>query len=150
MKYSRRGFLQVSSGATLAALAPGSTPAQNQGAVQAERQLTAQPQPMPNGPPVKFASVGVGIEGSILLRACMTLPNAQCVAACDVYDARHTLAKEIAGQNIATTRDIRQTLADPQIEAIVLAVPDHQHAPLAIAALHAYFLSLAIARRAHG
>ncbi len=137
MKYSRRGFLQVSSGATLAALTPNTAPAQNQQAVQAERQLKEQPAPAPNGPPVKFASVGVGIEGSILLRACMTLPNAQCVAACDVYDARHTLAKEIAGQNIATTRDIKQTLADPQIEAIVLAVPDHQHAPLAIAALHA-------------
>ena len=136
MKYSRRGFLQVSSGATLAAALPHTASAQNQQATQTERRLTA-PEPAPSGPPVKFASVGVGIEGSILLRACMTLPNAQCVAACDVYDARHTLAKEIAGQNIVTTRDIKQILADPQIEAIVLAVPDHQHAPLAIAALHA-------------
>ncbi|MGI4826915.1 MAG: Gfo/Idh/MocA family protein [Janthinobacterium lividum] len=129
--------MQVSSGATLAALAPHTASAQNQQAVQQERQLTNPAQPAPSGPPVKFASVGIGIEGAILLRACMTLPNAQCVAACDVYDARHTLAKEIAGGNIATSRDIKQTLADPQIEAIVLAVPDHQHAPLAIEALHA-------------
>ena len=137
MKYSRRGFLQVSSGATLAALAPHSALAQNQQAVQQEKQLTTPPPAAPNGPPVRFASVGVGIEGSILLRACMQLPNARCVAACDVYDARHTLAKEIAGQDIAVTRDIKQILDDPKIEAIVLAVPDHQHAPLAVAALKA-------------
>ena len=121
----------------MAALTPGPVAAQNQQAAQTERQLTPPPQPAPNGPPVRFASVGVGIEGSILLRACMTLPQAQCVAACDVYDARHTLAKEIAGPGIVTTRNIQQILNDPQIEAIVLAVPDHQHAPLAIAALKA-------------
>ena len=130
--------MQVSSQATLAAaLAPGIASAQNQGAVQQEKGLTTPVQPTPDGPPVRFASVGVGIEGSILLRACMQLPNARCVAACDVYDARHTLAKEIAGQDIVTTRDIKQILDDPKIEAIVLAVPDHQHAPLAVAALKA-------------
>jgi predicted dehydrogenase len=128
VKLSRRSFLQVSGGAALAAATSGASRAE---------QLSTPTQPVPSGPPVRFASVGVGIEGSILLRHCMALPHAQCVAACDVYDARHTLAREIAGQNIVVTREVKQILADPQIEAIVLAVPDHQHAPLAIAALHA-------------
>ena len=128
----------MGSGATLAAALPShAASAQNQQAVQQEKQLTTPTQPALAGPPVRFASVGVGIEGSILLRACMQLPNAHCVAACDVYDARHTLAKEIAGQEIATTRDIQQILDDSKIEAIVLAVPDHQHAPLTVAALKA-------------
>ncbi len=129
MKLSRRSFLQVGGGATLATLAPP--------AFADATQLTTQTQPLPAGAPVRFASIGVGIEGSILLRHCMTLPHAECVAACDVYDARHTLAREIAGPNLVVTRDHKQILADPQVEAIVLAVPDHQHARLAIAALHA-------------
>ncbi len=120
-------------GATLAALTPGAAPAQSQGA----QHLTTVTPPPVSGDPVRYASVGVGIEGSILLRASVTLPQARCVAACDVYDDRHTLAKQIAGDSIVTTRDYKQILADPKIEAIVLAAPDHQHAPLAIAALHA-------------
>ncbi len=91
----------------------------------------------PGGDPVRFASIGVGIEGAVLLRACMTLPNARCIAACDVYDGRHTLAREIAGQQIAVTRDYREILANPQVEAVVIATPDHQHAPLVLAALAA-------------
>ena len=67
----------------------------------------------------------------------MTLPQAKCIAACDVYDGRHKLAREIAGQDIAVTRDYKQILANPQVEAVVVATPDHQHAPIVIAALHA-------------
>ena len=130
MKFSRRSFLQVGGGATLAALTPGAASA-------APIRLQEPAQPVHSGDPVRFASIGVGIEGSILLRHCVTIPQAQCVAACDVYDDRHTLAKEIAGQGIVTTREYRQILNDPKIEAIVLATPDHQHAPIAIAAVRA-------------
>ena len=130
MKVSRRSFLQAGGSATLAAaLAPS--------LASAQEKLTTQTLPVPSGDPVRFASVGVGIEGSILLRACMTLPQARCVAACDVYDGRHTLAREIAGPGITATRNYTEILANPQIEAIVLAVPDHAHARLAVAALHA-------------
>ena len=91
----------------------------------------------PVGEPVRFASIGVGIEGAVLLRAAVKLPNAKCVAACDVYDDRHVLAREIAGQGISLTRDYRKILADPKIEAVVVATPDHQHAPIVVAALAA-------------
>ena len=136
---SRRSFLKAGS-AAFAALtqAVESSAAQTTTGAPRSAQVLTQPPAAPvSGQPVRFASVGVGIEGSILLRACMTLPQAQCVAACDVYDGRHTLAKEIAGPGIVTTRDYKQILADPQIEAIVLATPDHAHAPLAVAAMHA-------------
>ncbi len=129
MQVSRRGFLQVGGGATLAALTKGVSHAQNT--------LASPPVPAPGGEPVRFASIGVGIEGSILLRRSVTLPHAKCVAACDVYDGRHTLAREIAGQNIVVTRNYREILADPKIDAIVLATPDHAHAPIAVEALHA-------------
>ncbi len=129
MRVSRRGFLKGSGAAAVAVMAGRSEAAQNTLAplgVQA-----------PVGEPVRFASIGVGIEGAVLLRACMGLAKAKCVAACDVYDGRHTLAREIAGPEIAVTRDYKQILADPKIEAVVVATPDHQHAPIVIAALKA-------------
>lgn len=138
MNPSRRSFLKTTSVASLAAALPArSGLAQQTTQAQSPQRVQAiTPQPV-SGEPVRFASVGVGIEGSILLRAAVTLPQARCVAACDVYDGRHTLAKEIAGPGILTTRDFKQILADPQIEAIVLATPDHTHASLAVEAVRA-------------
>ncbi len=130
-------FLHTGGSAAVAAALHASASQSASAAEPKQNTLPAPPTPEASGRPVKFASVGVGIEGSILLRASVKLPNAQCVAACDVYDDRHTLAREIAGQQIVVTRDYKQLLADPQIEAIVLATPDHQHAPIAIEAVRA-------------
>ena len=90
-----------------------------------------------SGDRVRFASIGVGIQGSSLLRAAVTLPQAQCVAACDLYDGRHTLAKEIAGQQIKTTRRYQEILEDKNIEAVIVAVPDHWHKQITVDAIRA-------------
>ncbi len=133
---SRRKFLQVGSGTAVATLMSG--PAA--GLASAEPAIGArelvQRDAAAAGDRVRFASIGVGIQGSSLLRVAVTLPQAQCVAACDLYDGRHTLAKEIAGAEIKTTRSYREILDDKDIEAVIVAVPDHSHAHVAIAALH--------------
>jgi len=115
-EFSRRGFLQAGSGLAMAALIPG-----QHNLIEAEQT----PTPAVSGDRVRFASIGVGIEGSSLLRAAVTLPQAQCVAACDLYDGRHTLAREIAGPNIRTTRRYQEILEDKSIEAVIVATPDH-------------------------
>lgn len=137
---SRRRFLQVSSGTAVAALVPG-TPAMlaadQSGTVTSTAEQSSAEQPATNADPVRFASIGVGIQGSSLLRAAVTLPQGQCVAACDLYDGRHTLAREIAGAGIKTTRSYREILDDKNIECVIVAVPDHSHARITIDALDA-------------
>jgi predicted dehydrogenase len=123
---SRRSFLQVGTGSALAALMPG------RHFTLAAQQPTALTQDR-----VRFASIGVGIQGSSLLRAAVTLPQAQCVAACDLYDGRHPLAREIAGQNIRTTRSYQEILDDKNIESVIVAVPDHWHKQITVDALSA-------------
>ncbi len=121
---SRRNFLQLSSAATLAS----------------GRHFTLAAQAVESVSPgdrVRFASIGVGIQGSSLLRAAVTLPQAQCVAACDLYDGRHTLAREIAGQSIRTTRNYHEILDDKNIEAVIIATPDHWHRQATVDALKA-------------
>jgi len=129
-EFSRRKFLKTSSVAAMASVVPA-----KHVMLAAEQSPTAQSSG--DGDRVRFASIGIGIQGSSLLRAAVTLPQAECVAACDLYDGRHKLAKEIAGPNIKTTRRYQEILEDKDIECVIVAVPDHWHKQIAIDALSA-------------
>ena len=95
-------------------------------------------QPAPaSGDLIRFGIIGVGTEGSALLRAAVTLPNVQCIAASDLYDGRHTLAKEIAGQDVRTTRRYHEVLEDKSIQAVIVATPDFWHKQVVVDALAA-------------
>jgi predicted dehydrogenase len=61
----------------------------------------------------------------------------ECVAAADLYDGRHTLAKEIAGAKITTTRRYQELLDNKEIDCIVAAVPDHWHKKVVVDAVSA-------------
>jgi predicted dehydrogenase len=82
--------------------------------------------------PVRFGIIGVGMHGSGLLKKAIELPGAECVAACDVYDGRHTLAREIVRPDLPTTRRYQDLLENKQIDCIIAAVPDHWHKQIAI------------------
>jgi len=86
---------------------------------------------------VRFGIVGVGMEGNSLLSTAVALPGAQCVAACDLYDGRHELAQEIAGKSIRVTRRYKELLDAKDIDAIIVAVPDHWHKQIVVDALSA-------------
>src|SRR5207247_3399358 len=73
---------------------------------------------------VRFGMVGVGMQGSGLLGTSIQLPGVTCAAAADLYDGRHTLAKEIVRPDLPTTREYRRLLDDKTIDCIVAAVPD--------------------------
>src|ERR1700692_2560998 len=117
---SRRQFLQKSAGVT--------------GAFVATRTFFLDPETIPfpskavaASDRVRFGIIGVGMQGSGLLTNAVQLPGVECVAACDLYDGRHTLAKEIAGAKVTTTRRYQELLADKDIDCIVAAVPEHWH-----------------------
>src|SRR5277367_4874052 len=128
--FSRRRFLQAGSGAAVGSLVSG-----KQVVLAQEQEGSAQPSV--GGDRVRFASIGVGIQGSTLLRGAVTLSQAECAAACDLYDGRHTLAREIAGPNIKTTRRYQEILDDKTIECVMVAVPDHWHKQISVDALSA-------------
>lgn len=87
---------------------------------------------------IKFGIIGVGMQGAGLLGSAISLPNTECVAAADLYDARHTLAKEITGNpNLYTTRNYKELLDRKDISAIIAAVPDHWHRRLVVEACNA-------------
>src|SRR5438309_6385534 len=119
--WSRREFLELSGAAVGASLAPTS--------LRAGR--------VPPSDTVRFGMIGVGMQGSGLLGDAITLPGVTCAGAADLYDGRHTLAKEIAGANLPATREYRRLLDDKNIDCIVAAVPDHWHRRMVVEAVSA-------------
>ena len=87
---------------------------------------------------VRFAMIGVGMQGSGLLADAIQLPGVECVGAAELYDGRHTLAKEITGNpNLFTTRKYKELLDRKDIDCIVAAVPDHWHRRVVVDACNA-------------
>src|SRR5215470_18310584 len=123
--FTRRQFLKRSAGfAGAAMIAP---------------KLLADPNPIPPRntyvPPsdrVRFGIVGIGMQGSGLLTNAVQLPGVECVAAADLWDGRHTLSKEIAGDRVVTTRRYKDLLDNKEIDCIIAAVPDHWHKQIVI------------------
>jgi len=128
--FTRRGFLQRSAGAAGASLAAKYI-------VLDPDPLKALPRMSAPSDRVRFGIVGVGMEGSGLLTSAIQLPGVECAAACDLYDGRHELAKEIAGNSIKTTRRYKELLEDKEIDAIIIAVPDHWHKQIFVDAVSA-------------
>src|ERR1700733_11985504 len=127
---SRRTFLQTTAGAAGATLVPASMFLESDAAFASSEQVAASDR-------VRFAIVGVGMEGSGLLSTAIQLRGVECGAAADLYDGRHLLATEIVGKPIRTTRRYQELLDAQDIDAIVVAVPDHWHKQVVVDALAA-------------
>lgn len=96
----------------------------------------AQPGVSPNDR-VQIATIGIGGMGFGDTRNALKDPGVELVAVCDLYTGRLERAKELFGEDIATTRDYREILARPDVDAVIIATPDHWHAPIATEALRA-------------
>src|SRR5881409_3512896 len=86
---------------------------------------------------VRFGMVGVGMQGSGLLGTSIGIPGVECAGAADLYDGRHTLAREIVLPDLPVTRRYRDLLDNKNIDCIVAAVPDHWHRQVVIDAVSA-------------
>jgi predicted dehydrogenase len=85
---------------------------------------------------IQVAIIGHGIQGIGDLRASVTA-GAKLVAAADVYQGRLTRTQEIYGKDIFISRDYRDVLARRDVDAVIIAVPDHWHRTMAIDAMNA-------------
>src|SRR5258706_5478116 len=119
-RVSRRQFLQTTMGAAGVSFAAAATYLESP-PLLASTKLRAP------SDRVRFGIVGVGMEGSGLLGTAIKLPGVECAAAWDLNDGRHELAREIVGKSIPPTRRYQELLDNRQIDAIIVAVPDHWH-----------------------
>jgi predicted dehydrogenase len=95
------------------------------------------PSPKSANDQINVACIGYGIMGQGDLQTASTIPGVKIAAVCDVYEGRLTRAKEHFGAGTFTTRDYRQILSRPDIDAVIVATPDHWHATIASEAMRA-------------
>lgn len=84
---------------------------------------------------VTIGHIGVGNRGKELLRGFLTCKGCQCVAVADAYKDRMEAAIQMS--KAKAYADFRELLARPDIDAVVIATPDHWHVPIAMAAARA-------------
>jgi predicted dehydrogenase len=130
---NRRHFIQRSLAATLAAsVFPSVVPSSV---------LGAPGQPSPSNR-ITMGAIGVGPQGRGVMSGFLGQADAQVVALCDVLklnldQAVNQVNTHYKNKNVVTYGDYHELLARKDIDAVLIATPDHWHVPVAIAAAKA-------------
>jgi predicted dehydrogenase len=134
---SRREFIRstgVTAGIIAGSLSLGESRAAHASTVRAGKVIGANDR-------INFGFVGVGGMGAkhlTIIRDFGAAENVAVVAACDVFEKRRLEAKakgSLADDQIFS--DYRRLLENKDIDAVVVATPDHWHARIAIEAMQA-------------
>lgn len=131
---SRRSFLKKLAGSSAAvAIGSGAFAAENTpGYFEWLRRNRVSPNDN-----INLALIGGGGMGTQDTITALTVPGVKLVAVCDLYDGRLKDAKTKWGQDIFTTRSYKEILARKDIDAVIVATPDHWHKQISVDALKA-------------
>lgn len=126
---SRRDFLRIAATSAVAAtggvaVLPGTTVNLNASAVS------------PNDR-IQLATIGMGIIGFEDTQTALKVPGVELVAVADCYKGRLKRTKEVFGDHVFTSQDYREVLSRSDVDAVILATPDHWHQRMAIDAMKA-------------
>ncbi len=126
---TRRQFLRLASSAaaTTSVLA------------RSDAALAAQEDEKPVAPNdrIRLALLGGGSMGQGDTATALKVPGVELVAVADVYDGRFAECRARFGRDLQTTRDYREVLARKDVDAVIVATPDHWHSRIAIDAMEA-------------
>mgnify|MGYP000963263687 FL=1 len=92
----------------------------------------------PTSDPVRVGHIGAGTRGWDLIKYNGSVETAKVVAVCDVYKPHLERGIEACGNPDAKRySNYKDLLADPKVEAVVIAAPDHWHEQMTIDACNA-------------
>ncbi len=86
---------------------------------------------------IGIGTIGTGGRGRTLTRYFKEAAAADTRAVCDVYDLNRQLGAETAGTNTKTYTEYERLLENKDIDAVIVATPDHWHAKMTIDACEA-------------
>jgi predicted dehydrogenase len=130
---SRRRFLQRAGATSLAGLAfPAIVPASVRGGVSG----------VAPSDKIAVALIGAGPQGQGVMKGFLVEESARVVAVCDVKSDQRQMARDLVDghyqdRSCATFTDFRDVLARPDVDAVIVATPDHWHVLVALAAVRA-------------
>jgi predicted dehydrogenase len=81
-----------------------------------------------------IGSGGMGVQDTL---TALQVPGVRLVAVCDLYEGRLKQARERWGAGLFTTRSYKELLNRKDIDAVIIATPDHWHQQISIDAMRA-------------
>ncbi len=122
---TRRQFLALAGATTVLSRAAGAA-------------LADEPaKPVPPSDRIRIALLGAGGQGQSDTQTALKVPGVELVAAADIYDGRFAQCREKFGKDLQVTRDYREVLARKDVDAVIVASPDHWHTQITVDALEA-------------
>ena len=85
--------------------------------------------------PLGVGLIGCGGRGTTLMKLFMERADTEIRAVCDVYEPRRQNAARIAALKDASYLDYRELLHRQDIDVVIVATPDHQHARMVVDAV---------------
>lgn len=85
---------------------------------------------------IALGVIGVGWQGFATMKIFMNDPRVQIAAICDI-DKEHLAEASAAAPDAKLFHEFEELLARPDIDAVYIAVPDHWHGVVAVAAARA-------------
>ncbi|HVX65753.1 MAG TPA: Gfo/Idh/MocA family oxidoreductase [Bryobacteraceae bacterium] len=86
---------------------------------------------------IRIAVVGTGGRGRYLIRELNKIGGIEWVAVCDIYDVRRSQGARETGAAVEQYADYRDAISRKDVDAVIVATPDHWHATVTLAALQA-------------
>ncbi len=114
---SRRTFLSTTAAAAATLVAPAS--------VQSASET------------LNIGLIGTGGRCRRLMQSLGKIAGVRLVQLCDIYEGHLNLAKPLADPRTTTTRRYQDVLENKSLDAVLIAAPDHWHAPMTRDALDA-------------
>jgi predicted dehydrogenase len=90
--------------------------------------VLAAPRVLGAGARVNLGLIGCGTRGMTVARLMRQVPDVAFVAVCDVYERNAAAAREWAGPGCQSYGDFRKVLDRKDVDAVLIATPDHWHA----------------------
>lgn len=85
---------------------------------------------------LQIALIGAGGMGTADTNTAITVPGVKLIAVCDLYDGRLADARKKWGNDLFTTKDYREILDRNDVDAVIIATPDHWHKDISVAAMN--------------
>ena len=77
---------------------------------------------------IRIGWIGCGARGTFVAEAFRKSPDCEIVAVCDVYEPHAEQARKLVGGSAAAYGDFRRVLDRNDVDAVLVATPDHWHA----------------------
>lgn len=130
---TRRRFLQQLAATTLVTAASPLSALTAQG--KAEERILHYERAISHNDKIRLGVIGYGVQGHFDLATALKVPNVEFAGICDLYTGRLDNAKEKFGKDLFTTRNYKELLDRPDIDAVIIATTDCWHARIALDAL---------------